>query len=75
MRRRKPKPPFYGAKVRCLLCGDTLQSTHVHDYRACTCGRVAIDGGAEYCKMTVHMHDDCFPPYEIIDPGNYRYGE
>lgn len=74
MRRRKPKPPFYGAKIRCVHCGDTIQSTSVHDLAACTCGKVAIDGGAEYCKMSADLTGDRFP-YEILDPGNYKYGE
>lgn len=74
MRRRKPKPPFYGAKVRCVHCGDTLQSTHVHDFVSCTCGKVAIDGGSKYCKMSADLTGDRFP-YEILDPGNYENGE
>lgn len=26
-----------GAKVICLKCGDVIQSTHRHDFKACTC--------------------------------------
>lgn len=29
----------------CKKCLETLESTHVHDYRVCSCGSVGIDGG------------------------------
>jgi hypothetical protein len=31
--------------VFCKLCKDTIESTHVHDFKFCTCGAVGIDGG------------------------------
>lgn len=37
-------------KIKCLSCGDIIESTHVHDYKRCKCGKVAVDGGTEYLK-------------------------
>lgn len=36
--------------LKCNLCGDIIESTHVHDFKWCKCGRVAVDGGREYLK-------------------------
>lgn len=39
--------------ARCLMCGEELESTHVHDFRMCVCENVAVDGGKEYIKRSV----------------------
>jgi len=39
-------------QIKCKLCQDIIYSTQVHDYRSCTCGAVAVDGGLEYSKRT-----------------------
>lgn len=31
--------------VQCRTCLDTIESTHVHDLKICTCGSVGVDGG------------------------------
>ena len=31
--------------VRCNCCGDIIESTHRHDFKTCSCGRVSVDGG------------------------------
>jgi hypothetical protein len=36
--------------ARCLLCGDEIESRHRHDYVACSCGNVAVDGGHAYLR-------------------------
>ena len=36
--------------VRCLHCGDHLESRSHHDYRTCRCRKVAVDGGLEYLR-------------------------
>ncbi len=53
--RRKPKPLEPGARINavlCHVCGDMIESTHVHDYRHCSCKNVAVDGGNEYHKRS-----------------------
>lgn len=34
----------------CLDCGDEIESTHRHDMRFCSCGKVAVDGGTAYLR-------------------------
>lgn len=36
--------------IQCNHCGSTIESTHQHDFRYCSCGRVAVDGGAAYLR-------------------------
>lgn len=38
--------------IRCLSCGDIIESTHGHDYKVCRCGKVAVDGGRDYLKRS-----------------------
>jgi hypothetical protein len=34
----------------CGECGEYVRSNHRHDYRECSCGNVAVDGGSWYAK-------------------------
>lgn len=38
--------------IRCTHCGDVIESTHVHDFKWCSCKTVAVDGGKMYCKRS-----------------------
>ena len=38
--------------ARCLDCGDEIVSTHRHDFRRCSCGRLAVDGGHAYRRRS-----------------------
>lgn len=39
--------------IRCNKCGDTIYSRSRHDFRWCSCGSCAIDGGQkDYIKVT-----------------------
>ena len=35
-------------KIRCLWCGEVLESFSVHDFKRCRCGKCFTDGGLEY---------------------------
>ncbi len=35
-------------RAKCKLCGDILESFHRHDFVACKCGEISIDGGNDY---------------------------
>ena len=37
--------------IKCRKCGDTIYSRTTHDYRKCSCGAVAVDGGFDYMKI------------------------
>ena len=36
--------------IRCNNCGDVIESTYVHDFVQCSCGRVFVDGGHDYLR-------------------------
>lgn len=38
--------------IKCNHCGDVIESTHVHDFKWCSCKTVAVDGGHCYCKRS-----------------------
>ena len=35
-------------RIRCKLCHDVIESYNRHDFKYCSCGAVAVDGGLEY---------------------------
>ena len=37
-------------KIKCLKCRDIIESISVHDFRFCSCGACAVDGGLEYLR-------------------------
>lgn len=37
-------------QIRCNHCKDEIFSSHVHDFKYCTCGAVAVDGGMGYLR-------------------------
>lgn len=44
-------------RIRCRKCNDIVESTSVHDYRPCSCGAVAADGGHEYLRRSGKPED------------------
>lgn len=44
-------------KIRCKKCKDTVESTHVHDFRWCSCRTVAVDGGKDYLRRVGNRED------------------
>ena len=36
--------------VKCHKCGDEIYSAHRHDYKSCSCGNIAVDGGMDYLR-------------------------
>lgn len=37
-------------KIKCVYCGDIIESKTTNDFKRCSCGTVAIDGGHEFLK-------------------------
>lgn len=37
-------------RIRCNHCGDIIESFSVHDFKWCSCGTCAVDGGHEYMR-------------------------
>ena len=44
-------------RIKCTHCGDIIESTNTHDFKFCSCGRVAIDGGKNYLKRSGNIND------------------
>lgn len=42
------------AALQCPACHDIIYSRARHDMRRCSCGKIAIDGGRSYCKVSFH---------------------
>lgn len=39
-------------RIKCLKCGDIVESIERHDMQFCGCGKVAVDGGL-YCQRRI----------------------
>lgn len=48
--------PGFGPRVKCLHCGDVIQSKFRHDFVWCSCKSIAIDGGDAYTRFTEHKN-------------------
>lgn len=46
-----------GEKLKCIKCGDIIQSKFVHDFRSCKCGSIYIDGGDDYTRVGGYPED------------------
>ena len=44
-------------RIRCRKCGDIIESFSVHDFRQCSCGAAAVDGGKEYLRRCGNRED------------------
>ena len=40
--------------IRCDSCGEEIESTDRHEFRACSCGAVMVDGGLSYRRRVFH---------------------
>ena len=45
--------------IQCKLCGEVIESKHVHDFVQCKCGACAVDGGHEYLRRCFR-EKDCY---------------
>ncbi len=59
MRNTRPKHSrILKNQAKCLLCGDVVESKHPHDFVACSCGALTVDGGNEYlCRAFYNRLD------------------
>jgi len=39
--------------VTCKKCNEMVVSTFIHDFKWCSCGNVAVDGGKSYLKRSL----------------------
>lgn len=70
---------IHGA-YKCHTCQDVVYSRARHDYRSCSCTRIAVDGGFDYTKFSwydeipqnVEPFDVDATKIELYDDWNYR---
>lgn len=43
--------------IRCKKCGDVIESKTVHDFKFCSCGSCAVDGGHDYLRRCGNRDD------------------
>ena len=43
--------------IRCKKCGDIIESKTVHDFKFCSCGSCAVDGGRDYIRRCGNRED------------------
>ena len=44
------KEEIISNKIKCKKCRDIIESKSANDYKKCSCGAVAVDGGKDYLK-------------------------
>lgn len=45
-------------KIKCLKCGDIIESKFRHDFRWCSCKNIFIDGGNDYLRYGGNIEDE-----------------
>ena len=51
------KEEIISNKIKCKKCGDIIESKSTNDYKKCSCGAVAVDGGIDYLKRVGNEED------------------
>lgn len=51
------KEEIISNKIKCKKCGDVIESKNINDYKRCSCGAVAVDGGKDYLKRIGNKED------------------
>lgn len=56
-------------KVQCHKCNDIIESEYGHDFKSCSCGNIAVDGGKNYLRrvgngITDRSYTDLSETYE-----------
>ena len=60
-------------KIQCKKCKDIIESKHVHDFKWCSCGAVAVDGGLEYLRRVGNLEDIIeLSEFEMKKEGTYE---
>ena len=55
-------------RIRCVKCGDIIESKSVHDFKSCGCGAVFVDGGLEYQRIGGNRENWInMAEYEVIE--------
>lgn len=50
-------PKIIKNAIRCKKCRDIIESKTVHDFKFCSCGSCAVDGGHDYLRRCGNLGD------------------
>lgn len=53
--------------IRCTLCGDIVESESVHDFKQCSCGACAVDGGREYLRRCFTSSPQDYEDLSVVE--------
>lgn len=53
--------------IQCKLCGDIIESFSTHDFKFCSCGACAVDGGHDYLKRSAKSFDNIIELSEVVE--------
>lgn len=53
--------------AKCLLCGEVIESKYRHDYRACSCGNLHVDGGMDYIRRVCRGGRDSVEEMNVFE--------
>ncbi len=56
-----------GRRVKCKLCNDVIQSMYRHDFKWCSCKKIAVDGGSDYLKTVGALENIEFLEHEVVE--------
>lgn len=57
-------------KIKCRKCGEIIESFSVHDFKFCSCGACAVDGGHDYLRRCGSSEDwEDLTETEVIPDG------
>ena len=56
--------------IKCKSCGDIIESENAHDFKFCSCKRVAVDGGHDYLRRCVTDSSNDYEELSIVEGDN-----
>ena len=62
-------------KARCSICGDVVESKSTHDFQACSCGAIFVDGGHSYLRRGAKNFEDLEELSEYEEDGDSKKEE
>ena len=52
--------------IKCKLCGEVIESKHVHDFVQYKCGACAVDRGHNYLRRCF-TEKDCYIDLSVVE--------
>ena len=65
-------PTIICNKAKCLLCEETIISHHRHDYKACRCLGLYVDGGNDYLKRSFGSKG-CYEELSVMSDSPFMF--